>query len=172
MTGPFVIEGLASHHDRTGFSSGTEPLDRYFRQQVTQDIRRRLTNCFVATAPDRTVAAFYTFAATSLPLAELPADQAKHLPHYPLLPAGLIGRLAVDQRFRGQGIGSILIVDAVARSVRAEPAVFALLVDAKDDAAARFYLHHGFTQLSSRPATLYLPVARAAQRLSSRHQAG
>jgi ribosomal protein S18 acetylase RimI-like enzyme len=165
---PFTVDALRAQHDRAGFSCGVAALDRYFRELVSQDIRRRLSNCFVALDPAATVAGYYTFAATGLPLTELPAEQTGRLPRYPSVPAGLIGRLAVDQRFHGRGVGSILIVDAVARAMRADSAIYALVVDAKDDAARRFYIHHGFQPFLSRPMTLYLPLAEAARRLSQR----
>jgi ribosomal protein S18 acetylase RimI-like enzyme len=164
LTGPFVIELLGKVHNRATFDSGVEPLDRYFREQVTQDIRRRVTNCFVALDPNGVVAGFYTFAAASLLVTELSEDEMKRLPRYPLLPAGLIGRLAVDGRFRGQGLGGALIVDALERAMRAEPAIFALIVDAKDESALSFYKHFGFRQLASRPMSLFLPLAEAARR--------
>ena len=103
MTESFEIEPLGNAHVRTGFSCGVIELDRYFRELVSQDIRRRVSNCFVAIDGAGTVAGYYTFAATSLPMTELTAEETKRLPRYPVLPAGLIGRLAVDQRFRGQG---------------------------------------------------------------------
>ncbi len=167
MTAPFVVEPLGGSHDRRGFTCGVEALDRYFQQQVTQDIRRRVTNCFVAVDTDGAVAGYYTFAATGLPMTELPADVTKRLPRYPLLPAGLIGRLAVATQFAGQGLGAALIVDAVKRAMRADPAVFAIIVDAKDDAARRFYAHHGFCAFISRPLSLYLPIAEAAKRIAA-----
>ena len=129
-----------------------------------------MSNCFVAVHPKATVAGYYTFAATAVPLTELPAEQTRRLPRYPSVPAGLIGRLAVDRRFQGQGVGSVMIVDAVARAMRADTAIYALVVDAKDDAALRFYIHHGFQPFHSRPMTLFLPLAEAARRLSSRTQ--
>jgi ribosomal protein S18 acetylase RimI-like enzyme len=162
----FSIEPLGSH-PRTQFSCGVAELDRYFREIVSQDIKRRVSNCFVAIDDTGTVAGYYTLAAASLPLTELTPEEAKRLPRYPLLPAGLIGRLAVDERFRGLGLGSSLIVDAVARSMRAEPAIFALLVDAKNDDALRFYRHFGFRQFLSQPMRLFIPIAEAARRLSS-----
>lgn len=167
MTPAFTVEPLGSGHDRTGFSSGVATLDRYFRELATQDVRRRVSNCFVALDPAGTVAAYYTFAATSIPLTELSPDDMKRLPRYPLLPAGLIGRLAVDARFRGRGLGSALVVDAVARAMRAEPAIFSLVVNAKDDTAAEFYTHLGFRRFASHPMALYLPIAEAARRLGS-----
>jgi ribosomal protein S18 acetylase RimI-like enzyme len=162
----FSIEPLGPHI-RTQFSCGVAELDRYFREMASQDIKRRVSNCFVAIEDAGTVAGYYTLAATSLPLTELTPEETKRLPRYPLLPAGLIGRLAVDERFRGLGLGSSLVVDAVARFMRAEPAIFALVVDAKDDAAMRFYRHLGFRQFVSQPMRLFIPIAEAARRLSS-----
>ncbi len=167
MTEGFTFEALNSAHDRAGFSCGVPALDRYFRELVTQDIRRRVTNCFVALDHAGKVAGYYTFAATSLPLPELTPEQAKRLPRYSSFPACLIGRLAVDQQFRGRGLGSSLIVDAITRTMRAEPAIFALIVDAKDEMALGFYEHLGFYRFASRPMTLYLPIAEAARRLGS-----
>ena len=140
-------------------------LDRYLREQASQDIRRRLSNCFVAIDAAGTVAAYYTLAATGLPMTELPPDQARTLPRYPVLPAALLGRLAVAEDFRGQGLGGALLVDAVTRAVRSESAIFALLVDAKDEAAKCFYLHHGFLPFVSRPQSLFLTIAAAIQAL-------
>lgn len=160
MTAAFRIERLEAH-DRSSFACEEAALDRYFREQVTQDIRRRLCNGFVAVAGDGAVAGFYTFAATSLPLTELPEKEARRLPRYPLVPAALIGRLAVDHRFHGQGLGGALIFDAVRRAAQADPAIFALLVDAKSDAVAGFYRHLGFHSFASRPGSLWLPMAAA-----------
>jgi hypothetical protein len=85
---PFRFESLGSSHDRTLFRCGDEVLDRYFQTQATQDIRRRIANCFVAveTATGQ-VAAYYTLSAASIPLVDLPAEEAKRLPRYPTLPA-------------------------------------------------------------------------------------
>jgi ribosomal protein S18 acetylase RimI-like enzyme len=167
VTEVFTFEPLSSSHDRTAFSCGVPALDRYLRELATQDVRRRVSNCFVALDPSGKIAGYYTFAATSLPLTEFPSDQAKRLPRYPSFPACLAGRLVVDQRFRGRGLGSQLIVDAIARAVRAEPAIFALIVDAKDEVALGFYEHLGFQRFASRPMTLYLPIAEAARRIGA-----
>ena len=167
MTETFTFEPLGANHDRSGFSCGVPPLDRYFRELATQDIRRRVSNCFVALDSTGTIAGYYTFAATSLPLTELPPEQARRLPRYPSFPACLVGRLAVDQRFRGRGLGGQLIVDAIARAMRAEPAIFALIVDAKDEVARGFYEYLGFHRFASQSMTLYLPIAEAVRRLGS-----
>jgi ribosomal protein S18 acetylase RimI-like enzyme len=157
------FEVLAAHHDRGTFSCGVAELDRYFQQQVTQDIRRRVTSCFVAITADDAIAGYYTLASGSIPITELPAEIAKRLPRYPTLPAVRIGRLAVDQRLRGQGFGRLLLWDATARALRAEQANFTLLVDAKDDAAAAFYRHYGFVPFATAPRVLFLPLATAAK---------
>lgn len=161
MSSSFVFEPLNSAHDRKAFSCEVPALDRYFRELASQDMKRRVSNCFVALDETGVVAGFYTFAATSLPLNDLSPDETRRLPRYALLPAGLIGRLAVDHRFRGRGLGGALIMDAVQRSARSEPAIFALIVDAKDDTAVAFYQHLGFKRFASRPMSLYLPVAAA-----------
>ncbi len=165
MTSAFRIESLTSAHDRKTFSSGVEPLDRYLREIVSQDVKRRVSNCFVAIDDDGLVAGYYTLAATSLPLQELPAEDAKRLPRYPLLPAALIGRLAVDRGFQGRRLGSAMIIDAALRAGRADPAIFALIVDAKDEAAAAFYDHLQFKRFASRPMNLFLPIATALKAL-------
>jgi ribosomal protein S18 acetylase RimI-like enzyme len=166
LTALFSIEPLGSRI-RAGFCCGVPELDRYFHEIVSQDIKRRVSNCFVAIDGDGVIAGYYTLAATSLPMTELTAEETKRLPRYPLLPAGLIGRLAVDDRFRKQGLGAGLVLDAVGRAMRSEPAIFALIVDAKDDTAARFYRHLGFRGFLNQPMRLFIPIAEAARRLSA-----
>lgn len=164
MTAPFLIEILGPGHDRAGFSSGVDALDRYFREQVTQDVRRRATACYVAFDRDRAkVAGYYTLAAGGVLLAELPEELAKKLPRYPSVPVARLGRLAVDRSYRGQRLGSALLWDAALRALRSELAVFALVVDAKDEEAARFYRHHGFVAFGSRPRQFVLPLAKLAE---------
>lgn len=169
MIGGYRVEALTSAHDRKAFASGSEPLDRYLRDLATQDIKRRISNCFVALNDADAIAGYYTFAATSLPLTELPEAETRRLPRYALLPAGLIGRLAVDQRFQGQRLGSALIMDAATRAARADPAIFALIVDAKDAAAVAFYEHLQFRRFASRPMTLFLPLATALRAMEDRY---
>jgi ribosomal protein S18 acetylase RimI-like enzyme len=137
-------------------------LDRYFREQATQDIRRRMSRCFVAAErKSGDVAGFYTLAAANVQSVELPPEITKRLPRYQAVPAALVGRIAVDLRYRGRGVGSALLGDAVHRTARADPAAFTLLVDAKDETAAAFYRKHGFAPPASRPLTLFLPLATA-----------
>ena len=159
MAGPFVIEALGAGHDRASFSCGVEALDRYFQKQVTQDVRRRATACYVATeAIGAKVAGYYTLAAAGIPLADMPAQLAKRLPRYPSVPVARLGRLAVDQAYRGRKLGSALLWDAIQRSLRSEVTVFALVVDAKDEQAEAFYRHHGFVPFGSQPRQFVLPL--------------
>lgn len=161
----FVIEALGASHDRSGFSCGIEALDRYFREQVTQDIRRRVTACFVVLAdPGSKIAGYYTLSAGGIPVTDLPAATARKLPRYPSVPVARLGRLAIDEAYRGLKLGSALLWDAIERSLRSEIAVFALVVDAKDDQAEAFYLHHGFVPFGSRPRQLVLPLANLRAR--------
>jgi ribosomal protein S18 acetylase RimI-like enzyme len=156
---PFQLAPLDAAHDRTTFNSGSKPLDRYLREQVTQDVRRRVAACFVALADGQRIAGYYTLASASLLLADLPASTGKKLPRYPTVPAVRMGRLAVDQTLKGQGLGGALLADALDRAARSEIAAYALMVDAKDEAAAAFYRHHGFIALPDLPLTLFLPLA-------------
>ncbi len=77
---PFRVVALENGHDRAAFDSGSAALDRYFRQQVSQDIRRRVTACFVALTPEARIAGFYTLASAGLLLADLPPSLQKKLP--------------------------------------------------------------------------------------------
>jgi ribosomal protein S18 acetylase RimI-like enzyme len=159
---PFRLAPLGAEHDRGSFHCGEDALDRYFKTQATQDIRRRIANCFVAVeVASGQLAAYYTIAAASIPLVGLPPEETKRLPRYPTLPAVRIGRLAVDQRFQRRGLGAALLVDATRRSIQSPPAVYALLVDAKNDEAVAFYQRYLFRPAVGRPRTLFLPLATA-----------
>lgn len=165
MTVGFRIESLRPEHDRSGFACGVEALDRYLREQATQDIRRRASSCFVAVAQDDgRIAGYYTLAASGVPLTELPEALAKKLPRYPSVPIARVGRLAVAQAFAGRKLGAALLADAALRAARSDVAVFALAVDAKDDAAEAFYRHHGFVAFGPRPRQLLLPLASLTKR--------
>jgi GNAT superfamily N-acetyltransferase len=131
------------------------------KEQAGQDQRRGVSNCFVALSKADEIAGYYTFAAAGVPFGDLPADSTKRLPKYKDLPAALIGRLAVDRRFRELGLGTGLIADAVMRAKQAPPAIFMLLVDAKDEEAAEFYRHHAFRSLDGRPLRLFLTMSVA-----------
>ena len=161
------IEPLADRHDRESFASGVEPLDRYLRHQAGQDARRRVASCFVLVSDgDRVPIGYYTLAATSIALAELPEALAKRLPRYPVVPATLMGRLAVDARHQGRGHGELMLLDAFSRALRNEIASYAFVVDAKDDNAVRFYQRYRFRFLVEGGRRLFIPMAEIAKLFS------
>ena len=160
------ISLLAARHDRGAFASGSEPLDRYLRQQAGQDQRKNVAAVYVLvdeTAGD--IAGYYTLSATAIAATDLPEAITKRLPRYPLLPAILLGRLAIDRRFQGQGRGEDLLLDALARSdhLREQLGAVAVIVDAKDGQAAAFYRRYGFAEVVDSAAQLYLTMTTIAQ---------
>lgn len=151
--------GLLGKEDRSDFCCGSEPLDRYFKTQVSQDVRRRVSACCVAVEKTTgRVAGYYTLSAADVPVSDLPAEISRRLPRYPSVPAARIGRLAIDRRFQGRRLGGALLLNAAMRALRSEIAVVALVVDAKGDEAAAFYRHHGFSAFASSPLQLIAPI--------------
>lgn len=162
----WVTEPLGKHHDRSAFSCGSPPLDRYIKKQASQDARRRLAAPFVVCALGTTrVVGYYTLSAISIDVGELPEATAHRLPGYPEMPAILLGRLAVDETYRGRGLGGWLLVDALSRAWRQSDTLgaAAVVVDAQDEAAAAFYEHHGFHRFPDRPDRLFLPMKTIAK---------
>ena len=155
----FVVERLAAH-DRSRFDCGTEALNRYVREQVGQDVRRAFATCFVALDQAGAVAAYYTLSASSLALTDLPEAMRRKLPRYPVAPAAIIGRLAVDRSRQGLGLGAALIVDAAARARASDLAAHILVVDATDQAAAKFYARMGFAPLDGASMRFVRSLAR------------
>jgi GNAT superfamily N-acetyltransferase len=142
---------LGALHDRTGFTCDVESLDRYLKTQAGQDVRRKANAVFVlspAEAPGR-ILGYYTLCATSISHSEAPEEARKHIPRYPLISCTLIGRLAVAKESQGQGLGAILLADALRRAFESASSVGAcmVVVDALDEAAASFYAAHGFVRL-------------------------
>ena len=157
----FDVVLLDKMHDRGSFNSDSEPLDRYLKHQANQDVKRRIAACFIATSDGRQIAGYYTLASTSVLLTDLPDSVIQKLPRYASIPAVRLGRLAVDQAFKGRGLGAALLADAFTRAARAEIAAYALVVDAKDEIAISFYRHHGFISFPDLPTSLFLPLASA-----------
>jgi ribosomal protein S18 acetylase RimI-like enzyme len=156
--GPFKVEVLRADHQRNEFECGDVDLDKYFKTQVTQDVRRHVAHCFVAVNSLGEVAGYYTLAAASVLLSDLPQSLAKKLPRYPTVPVAKMGRLAVSQSAQHLGLGSALLADALTRVFQADVAAYAMVVDAKHQEAALFYEKHGFKQFSSQPMSLWLPM--------------
>ena len=162
----FRVVSLDPEINRSDFRCGTDSLDRYFQSQVTQDMRRRVTACFVALDDENQIAGYYTLASASVLLRDLPEIIVKKLPRYPTVPAVRMGRLAVAHVCKGKGFGAALLADALARSARAEIAAHALIVDALDEVAAKFYAHHGFAGFPENTLALFLPFATVLNSLA------
>jgi GNAT superfamily N-acetyltransferase len=114
---------------------------------------------FVLVLSDATIAGYYTLSATSVQLGELPAQTVRKLSRYPLVPATLVGRLAVDRHHQGKGYGRFLLADALHRAARSEIASFAVIVDAKYENARRFYERESFLPFPDQPMKLFRPMA-------------
>ena len=155
------VEPLQKRHDRAAFSCGQVALDRYLQHQTRQDAQSQVAAVFVAVKPpDSTVLGFYSLSASSIAAADLPPDLAKKLPRYRHLPVTLLGRLAIDQPYKGQGLAQFLLLDALYRSLQAAAtiAAMAVVVDAKDAAAEAFYERYGFMPLSASPGRKFLAM--------------
>lgn len=152
----------AARHDRTGFDSGVEALDRYLKAFATQDVRRGLSRLFVVPADrdDPRILGYSSLSAAAVSRAQLPRNLARKLPNYPI-PAARIGRLAVHREAQGLGLGEFLLLDACHRVVEAGQvmAVHAIVVDAKDESAAAFYRRYGFIAFVDDPLALFIPIA-------------
>ena len=162
------IAPLSAEHDRADFRSGSEPLDRYLRERANQDFKRYVATPFVLyDLYAKRIAGYYTLAATSIQFEDLPAAMRKKLPRYPIVPAILLGRLAVDERYQGQGLGAFLLVDALRRSLMNEIVAAAVVIDAKDQTAQAFYKYHNFVAIAGQPLRLFLPMTLIARQFSS-----
>lgn len=160
----YLIEPLGPHHDRSAFCCGVESLDTYFQRQAGQDARKYVAAPFVLVdTSSGKVAGYYTLSAMSISISDLPPQITKKLPKYPVLPATLLGRLAVEQNYQGKGLGERLLMDALHRSWQTEIATMAVVVDAIDESACSFYQRYQFTRLSNYPNRLFLPMATIAK---------
>ncbi|MBF6613840.1 MAG: GNAT family N-acetyltransferase [Chloroflexi bacterium] len=159
----FVIEALdPQKHDRAVFSCGVAALDTYLTTQASQDVKKNAARAYVLrTAESSAIIGYYTISAASVELTDLSETFARKLPRYRVLPAMLIGRLAVDQKYRGQGLGGILLANALRRcyQLSQELGSVTVMVDAKDEAAVRFYERYGFRRLTSQQMRLFMPTA-------------
>ncbi|HEY9597524.1 MAG TPA: GNAT family N-acetyltransferase [Cyanophyceae cyanobacterium] len=158
----FKIEPLDSpRHSRLGFCCGRDSLDHYIRKQASQDMKKRVATVFVLIdEPETIVLAYYTLSAYTVDISVLDETLAKRLPRYPLLPATLLGRLAVDNSHKGKRFGELMLIDALKNSLEAttQVASIAVIAEALDEQAVSFYKKYGFGQFRQEPRKLYLPM--------------
>ena len=156
-----LIAPLDATHDKAGFHCGIKTLDRYLQRQAHQDVKRRIARVFVATPPDRPrkIIGYYALSTLSIELSQLPPELSRKLPKHPI-PCALIGRLAVCLSAQQQGVGKILLADAVKRvlAVSDQIAIYAMIVDAVDQNAVGFYEQFGFQHLTDERHRLFLPL--------------
>lgn len=166
---PECVVPLEKGHDRSAFDCGNDELNRYLKQQARQDAEKHVAVPFVLLEPGSPVVrGFYTLSASIIPVEELPPDMMKKLPRYGQLPVTLLGRLAVDQTARRQGVGEFLLVDALRRCLEGSQHIgaMAVIVDAKDEQAESFYRHFDFLPFQLTPKRLFLPMRQIAQLFS------
>ena len=156
----FSIEPLGAKHDRAAFSCGVTALDNYLHNQAGQDLKKRAAVPFVLTNDGKTILGYYTLSQFAIALDVVPPEIARKLPKYSMIPATLLGRLAVSKERRGQKLGELLLMDALKRSLdsSSQVASTAVVVDAKDEAAAAFYKKYGFIDLPNIERRLFLPM--------------
>lgn len=141
----YRMEPLDRTHDRAAFHCGEDALDRYLKEQASQDVKRHCATVVVAVRPGvKAVLGFYAISSGVVGLGDLPEAERKRLPRYDHIPAVLLGRLAVSEQEKGRGLGSLLLADAVARACRSDIAWAVFIVRAKHERAASFYRHFGF----------------------------
>jgi GNAT superfamily N-acetyltransferase len=160
------IVALSKGHERASFQCGVESLDRYFHRQALQDLERHVAATFVLELLEsERIGGYYSLAATGVPRELLPTHVAQKLPKYPLLPATLLGRLAVSLAFRGRGLGEHLLLDALRRSweLSGQIGSIAVVVDAIDETARAFYERYGFIGFADARSRLVLPMATIAK---------
>jgi GNAT superfamily N-acetyltransferase len=162
--------GPLRDHDRAAFSCGNPALDRYIQEQASQDVKRGLAAVFVIAPKDapRTIGAYFTLSSRELKLTQLPPELAKKAGKYEHVGVTLLGRLAVDERYKGTGLGTLTLLNALEKSlaVSREVASWAVFVDAIDGEAARFYRKYGFLELPENELKLFLPL-KTIQKLFS-----
>lgn len=155
------IDPLVKRHERGDFDCGAESLNVFLKTHARQNARKDISRTFVATpeGSDK-VAGYYTLSSGSVAFENLPDDLGKHLPTYPV-PTVHLGRLAVDDRFQGQGLGGLLLVDALKRirGLADQIGIHAVTVHAFSDRARSFYETYGFRPFPDDRYHLFLPMA-------------
>jgi len=156
-----IIKPLNTTHDRQSFYCGVEMLDHYLQRQARQDVKRHISWVFIAveTGRPKTVVAYYTLSSLSVELNQLPEELSRKLPKHPV-PAVMIGRLAVSHPAQGKGVGKMLLADAIKRVlvVSDEIAIYAIVVDAINRDAQKFYESFGFTLLNDDSHRMFLAI--------------
>lgn len=155
---------LTREHNVAPFDSGKPPLDNWLKTLALRS-EGKSARCYVV-CEKNTVVAYHCLASGAIERDSAAPDALrKAMP--PALPIMLIGRLAVDKRYQGQGLSRALLKDALQRILSAakEVGARAVLVHAIDDEAVAFYIRYGFKLFPPDSRTLYLPMEEIAAAL-------
>ncbi|MCF6357449.1 MAG: GNAT family N-acetyltransferase [Draconibacterium sp.] len=152
---------LNSRHIRNKFSCGKELLDNYFWKQAKQDVKRKHSACFVLSDIEvDNIKGYYTISSSSISNDLIPNSFRRKLPKsYLSIPTILLGRLAIDVYYQSQGLGKVLLIDALKRCFDISDSVgaFAVIVDPIDYSAELFYKKYGFIKLPD-SNKMFLPM--------------
>ena len=159
------IQLLGKIHNRKDFTCEEISLTNYIRNQVSQDIKKRLATCFVAIDKDQNVIGYYTLTSESLGREFIPDRYIKQVPISYNAPVVLLGRLARDISAKGTGLGEYLLLDALFRSYKLSSesiGAMAVVVDPINEKAFDFYKRYGFEQLPD-SEKMFLPMRTIQQ---------
>ena len=160
----YLTVSLQTTHRKKDFDCGKLPLNRYLHTQAKQDVKRKLSACFILADDQNNVRGYYTLSNASIARELLPEDiKTKLPPSYANLPATLMGRLAVDIKYKGHGLGKQLLIDAMKRSYETSNTIgsMAVVVDPLDEEAEQFYVKYGFIKLPD-SGKMFLPMGTIA----------
>lgn len=163
----FSCEVLCKKHDRANFSCGNNALDSYLRAQANQDGKKGVAVTFVISNDGSAIAGFYTLSQYAVEIENFPPEITKRLPSYPRVPVTLIGRLVVDKRFQKKGLGELLLMNALERSltISKQVASVGVIVDPKPNREG-FYKKYGFIELPGHKDRLFLPMKTISELMS------
>ena len=160
----YITALLVTSHEKTKFSCGKAMLDNYIQKQANQDVKAKVSACFILSDDNKEIKGYYTLSNGSIPNSQLPESVLKKLPRYQDLPVTILGRLAVDNKFQSQKLGELLLLDSLRRSYDASANIgsMAVIVDPIDQEATDFYTKYGFIHLPD-SGRMFLPMATIEQ---------
>ncbi len=167
-------------HDRSAFSCGIDQVDNYFRKTANKLFKANNIRLYVMVSPEGDVAGFYSINAHSVHYEDLPKRFARTRPSHGQIPAAFISMIGRDLRYRGEGIGDLLLADALMRIARASQSVGIAVVKldvldcgdpVRTERRKALYAKYGFQPLQDHPLRMFLPLATVRELLREGEQA-